>query len=190
MPPIRFCVTLLVSICAAGAAYADFFTKFNKAIKAAKNAGLPVTIPADAWPNAQPAPPPPAAPGNASTPGTGGPGTGTVEMMAPADLTAALAASRGYVVIQLSSYDSSCPFCAQANPTFDQLASGAAGRAAFWRAMYQPWRSAWPNDAFVKTYGIGGLPATLTFKDGQLVRRANGNLQLAEMEQRLLQGLR
>lgn len=114
----------------------------------------------------------------------------SVEMLAPADLTAAIAASKGYVVLQLSSYDSNCTYCAPANLTFDQLASHSGGKATFLRAMYQPWRSAWPNDTFVKTYGITGLPTSLTFKNGQLVRRITGNYTLAEIDKQLLQGLR
>lgn len=112
-----------------------------------------------------------------------------VEMIAASDLAARLAASKGFVTVQLSSYDPGCPFCAQANPKFDEMATHNKGKVTFWRVMWQPWAS-FSQDAFAKAYGVNGLPTTFTFKNGQLVRRSMGNLPVEEQEKQLLRGLR
>ncbi|MBI3285506.1 MAG: thioredoxin family protein [Burkholderiales bacterium] len=113
----------------------------------------------------------------------------SVEMLAASDLASRLSASKGFVTVQISSFDPGCPHCVQVNPKFDELATRNKGKSTFWRVMWQPWAS-FTQDAFSKAYGVNGLPTSFTFKNGQLVRRSLGNLSVEELEKQLLRGLR
>ncbi|SFZ70243.1 thioredoxin family protein [Chitinimonas taiwanensis] len=112
-----------------------------------------------------------------------------VELVASDDLPSRIAESKGFVMVQLTSFDPACPYCTRANPKIDQLAKRYAGKVATWRATWQPWLSM-QDDAYIRAQGITGLPATLTFKNGKLVRRLMGDHPLEKMEKELLLGLK
>lgn len=135
-------------------------------------------------PSRRPAPPAAAASTPAATPGP------LVTAVAPADLSAWVRNSKGWVVLQLSSYDPKCTYCIPANPPFDALArsEGPSG-ISFARVAFQPWTSLSGND-FVVNYAVQGIPAYFTFKDGQLMRRHQGNADEATLRRSLLDGLR
>lgn len=128
-----------------------------------------------------PLPPPPGrAPANA-------PG---IESVAPAELSAWVRQSKGWVVVQLSSHDPGCGFCVRSNPAFNALAAAQADAGTrFARVAFQPWRTVGDND-FVRQFGVGGIPAYFTFKDGQLMRRHDGIADEATLRRSLLEGLR
>lgn len=58
----------------------------------------------------------------------------------------------------------------------------------FLRVMFQPWRSV-GEDPSAKLYGVYAIPSTLTFKNGQLARRTDGNWAMPVMEKQLLNGV-
>ncbi|MEO6277637.1 thioredoxin family protein [Roseateles sp.] len=137
-----------------------------------------------------PAPPgrvaaPPPAPASAAT------GAPFVKDIAPGELSAWLRKTKGWVVVQLSSYDPNCTYCIPANPPFNALAQAEAakGGITFVRVAFQPWTSMSNND-FVTQYGVGGLPTVFTFQDGQLMRRQMGKADEATLRKALLDGLR
>lgn len=112
-----------------------------------------------------------------------------VKEVAPAELSAWLRKTKGWVVLQLSSYDAGCIYCVRANPAFNALAqSGQSKGFSFVRVSFQPWTSVSRND-FVAQYAVPGLPIFFTFQDGQLVRRHQGNADEATLRQALLDGL-
>lgn len=113
-----------------------------------------------------------------------------IQAVAPAELSAWLRQSRGWVVVQLSSYDPGCGYCVRSNPAFNALAAaqGASGMR-FARVAFQPWKSVGQNE-FARQYGVGGIPAYFTFKDGQLMRRQDGIADEATLRRALLDGLR
>jgi thiol-disulfide isomerase/thioredoxin len=108
-----------------------------------------------------------------------------VEEIAPARLTSAANQTRGRVYILLSSKDSNCPFCVRANPVFAELASQHADEGRFIMTTWEPWPTAF-NDAFVKSKGIGGLPAYLVYADGKYIGRVDGNVPKESLEQNLI----
>jgi thiol-disulfide isomerase/thioredoxin len=111
-----------------------------------------------------------------------------VEIVPAAELTARLAALKGPVTVQFSSYDAGCKYCVAANPVFDQLAQRHKGKVTFLRVMFQPWRSV-GQDPAAQMYGISAIPSTLTFKNGQLARRTDGSWAMPVMEKQLLNGV-
>lgn len=139
-----------------------------------------------------PLPPPPgrASAGNTAPPPAvvAAPG---VQNIAPAALGAWVRETKGWVVVQLSSFDPGCSYCVRANPVFNSLAAVEApkGGFAFARTVFHPWGAMSQND-FINQYGVGGLPAFFTFKDGQLMRRQNGIADEATLRRTLLDGLR
>ncbi|HEY0956612.1 MAG TPA: thioredoxin family protein [Roseateles sp.] len=114
-----------------------------------------------------------------------------VENIAPAALGAWVRETKGWVVVQLSSFDPGCSYCVRSNPAFNSLAAAEASKGgfAFARTVFHPWGTLNQND-FVNQYGVGGLPAFFTFKDGQLMRRHNGIADEATLRRNLLDGLR
>ncbi len=113
-----------------------------------------------------------------------------VESVAPAALSTWVRQSKGWVVVQLSSHDPGCGFCVRANPAFNALAAahGPSGMR-FAQVAFQPWKAVGQND-FAREYGVGGIPAYFTFKDGQLMRRQDGMADEATLRRALLDGLR
>ncbi|WP_457444884.1 TlpA family protein disulfide reductase [Roseateles sp. P5_E4] len=112
-----------------------------------------------------------------------------VKEVAPAELSAWLRKTKGWVVLQLSSYDPGCIYCIRANPSFNALAQNQQAKGiSFVRVAFQPWTSVSRND-FVAQYAVPGLPIYFTFQDGQLMRRHQGNADEATLRQALLDGL-
>lgn len=113
-----------------------------------------------------------------------------IQSVAPAELGAWVRQSKGWVVVQLSSYDPGCGYCVRSNPAFNALAAAEATQGlSFARVAFQPWKSVGQND-FAKQFGVGGIPAYFTFKDGQLMRRQDGIADEATLRRSLLEGLR
>ena len=108
-----------------------------------------------------------------------------IKDIAPNSLLKEVQASKGLVVVQLSSYDANCGFCVRGNPHFDAFAKKYAGRLTFWRATAQPWLSVTDND-FVRTLHVAGVPATFLFQDGQLVRQLDGIATESQLNAKLL----
>ena len=113
-----------------------------------------------------------------------------IQSVAPAEIGAWVRQSKGWVVVQLSSYDPGCGFCVRANPAFNSLAAAeAADGLRFARVAFQPWKTMGQND-FIRQFGVSGIPAYFTFKDGQLMRRHDGIADEATLRRGLLDGLR
>lgn len=113
-----------------------------------------------------------------------------LQSVAPAELSAWVRQSRGWVVVQLSSYDPGCGYCVRSNPAFNSLVAAEASQGlSFARVAFQPWKTVGQND-FVRQFGVAGIPAYFTFKDGQLMRRQDGIADEAALRRSLLEGLR
>ena len=110
-------------------------------------------------------------------------------LFAPTRVEAHLAKTPGVVVVQLTSFETTCSFCIRGNPTFDALAKDGAADAQFIRVVYRPWTGV-GQDPFAKALGVGGLPVYLTYQDGKLLRRHDGIGTQAELQKELLDGLR
>jgi hypothetical protein len=138
-----------------------------------------------------PLPPPPGrVPSGPSGPASAPVGVALIDV-APQDIGRWIEHSKGLVVLQLSSHEAGCSFCVKANPVFAKFAAVEAGKGVqSVRVAFQPWASFGNND-FVRSYAVKGLPTTITFLDGQLMRRQEGLINDPELlSQRLLGGLR
>lgn len=110
-------------------------------------------------------------------------------LFAPTRVEAHLAKTPGVVVVQLTSFETTCSFCIRGNPTFEALAKDSVNDAQFIRVIYRPWTGV-GQDPFAKALGVGGLPVYLTYQDGKLLRRHDGIGTQAELQKDLLEGLR
>lgn len=109
-------------------------------------------------------------------------------LFAPTRVEAHLAKTPGLVVVQLTSFETTCSFCIRGNPTYEALAKERVGGAQFIRVIYRPWTGV-GQDPFAKALGVGGLPVFLTYQDGKLLRRHDGIASQAELQKELLDGL-
>jgi thiol-disulfide isomerase/thioredoxin len=115
--------------------------------------------------------------------------TGHVPQVLPAKIAAHIAATPGVLVVELTSFETSCVFCMKGNPTFEAWTqSTGVGSAKFARVVYTPWVSV-GQDGFAKGLGVAGLPAYFTYRDGQLLRTKTGAASTAELQKDLLDGL-
>lgn len=112
-----------------------------------------------------------------------------IEIVTPDQLAGRLAQIKGIAVVQFSSTDKGCPFCVQSNPRFETLAQAKGPEVTFLRVLWQPYTLAF-DDRLAIQYGLSGLPTFLTFKNGQAVRRVNGNYTVVELNSRLLADLK
>lgn len=164
--------------------YADGYASVVKAVAAPQldRAPLLAYLAQQKAPAADTALPPPPSRTAATVPG--------IESVAPADLSTWVRQTPGWVIVQLSSHDPGCGYCVRSNPAFNALAAGEANSGIrFARVAFQPWKSVGQSD-FVRQYGVGGIPAYFTFKDGQLMRRQDGIADEATLRRALLDGLR
>lgn len=95
-----------------------------------------------------------------------------------------LPATKGRVVLQLTSSDQKCPYCVRASPVLDEIAQRRANEATFWRVDYRPWTSV-AQDADASAAHVAGLPTTIVFVDGQETQRVTGHYAQAELEPKL-----
>lgn len=109
-------------------------------------------------------------------------------LFAPTRVEAHLAKTPGLVVVQLTSFETTCSFCIRGNPTYEALAKDSTTAAQFIRVIYRPWTGV-GQDPFAKALGVGGLPVFLTYQDGKLLRRHDGIATQAELQKELLEGL-
>ena len=98
-----------------------------------------------------------------------------VEVVAASAIQAQVADSKGLVVVNISSTDPRCGYCIQANAKFEKLARRSDVEGRFLQVAWQPW-SPFPVEIgpFLKRFGISGLPARLTFQDGQFAAKVLG----------------
>jgi hypothetical protein len=117
------------------------------------------------------------------------PQIGRVEVVEPLNASRRLQASRGLVVVMLSSFEPDCAFCMRANLVFEDLAALPAAKesARFLRVMYRPWTSA-GSDPLGEQIGISGLPVFIVYKDGTPVHRHDGIATVDELRKELLAG--
>ena len=100
-----------------------------------------------------------------------------------------VASSKGVVVVQLTSFETTCAFCMRANPIFEDLArANVDPNVTFLRVDYRPWTGV-TADPFARSVGGSGLPVYLTYRDGQQVRSKMGSWDVAELRKVLLDGL-
>ncbi len=100
-----------------------------------------------------------------------------------------VASSKGVVVVQLTSFDTTCTFCMRANPVFEELArANVDPNVSFLRVDYLPWTGV-GSDPFARSVGNTGLPVYLTYQDGRQVRVKPGHWDGAELRKVLLDGL-
>lgn len=115
------------------------------------------------------------------------PQSDVVESIAPVRLQNAIAQTRGPLFVMLTSRDPKCPHCIRANPRYAELAAKHANTGRFVTVNWEPWPKAFEHE-FVKSKGIGGLPAYLAFTDGVQTGRVDGNVPVEELEQKLFKG--
>ncbi len=108
-----------------------------------------------------------------------------VENISPTRLQSAIAQTRGRLIVLLSSRDKNCSFCVRAIPRYAELASKRASAGRFVMVTWEPWGSAFKHD-FLRAHEILALPTYLTFMDGKLDARADGNLPVATLENKLI----
>lgn len=97
--------------------------------------------------------------------------------------------TKGLLVVQLTSFETSCAFCIRSNPIFEELADAPENlKVKFVRVIYRPWEQM-VNDPFGKAFGYAGLPIFATYQDGKLVRQHCGSSEQAELQKILLTGL-
>lgn len=114
--------------------------------------------------------------------------TGTVPLVAAEQIDAHIANTPGTLVVELTSFETTCAFCMRGNPVFEEFSSAyAASPIRFARVVLTPWTSV-SNVPFAKALGINGLPVYLTYRDGKLVRRKAGIGSTAELQKELLDG--
>lgn len=70
-----------------------------------------------------------------------------------------------------------CGPCKMYAPIFQEVAQKQYARAEFYKLDSER------NQAFAAKYGIRGIPATLVFRDGALVKSQSGLLQASQLEQ-------
>lgn len=114
--------------------------------------------------------------------------TGTVPLVTAAQIDAHIANTPGTLVVELTSFETTCAFCMRGNPVFEEFSSAyAASPIRFARVVLTPWTSV-SNVPFAKALGINGLPVYLTYRDGKLVRRKAGIGTTSELQKELLDG--
>jgi thiol-disulfide isomerase/thioredoxin len=141
--------------------------------------------PREPMPLVDPSKPAPASTGAIFIPPKGSANAG-MQDIAPNTLLTDIKKSKGLVAVNLSSYDANCGYCVKSNPQYERFAKKYDTRINFWRATAQPWRTAFDND-FAREYKVQGVPTTLLFQDGNLVRMLNGNVSAEELDKKLLQ---
>lgn len=100
-----------------------------------------------------------------------------------------IAASRGVLLVQLTSFETTCAFCMRSNPIFEDLVKHNDDPAVhFLRVAYTPWTRV-TSDPFAQTFQASGLPLYLTFQDGKLVRSKPGSWDVDVLHKELLDGL-
>ena len=115
--------------------------------------------------------------------------TGHIPLVPPAKIAAHIATTPGVLVVELTSFETSCVFCMKGNPVFEAWTQSAGGGAAqFARVIYTPWVSV-GQDGYAKALGVAGLPAYFTYRDGTLLRTKTGAASAAELQKDLLDGL-
>lgn len=111
-----------------------------------------------------------------------------VELVEANQLATRLTQSKGVVVVHFSSNDQGCRFCIQSNSRFEILSQVKTGNAQFMRVTWNPYMQAF-DDPLAVQYSIVGLPTFITFKDGKMVKRVDGDHTAVELSNGLLRGL-
>ncbi len=115
--------------------------------------------------------------------------TGNVPQVPPAKIAAHIAATPGVLVVELTSFETSCVFCMKGNPVFEAwMQTAGGGTTKFARVVYTPWVSV-SQDGFARALGVAGLPAYFTYRDGKLLRTKTGAASAAELDKDLIDGL-
>ena len=115
--------------------------------------------------------------------------SGRIPIIAASQIGKHIAKTPGTLVVELTSFDTTCTFCMRGNPVFEELADSTPNdESRFVRVVFTPWTSVSEN-SFAKDLGISGLPVYLTYRDGKLVRRKMGIGSKEEMQKELLNGL-
>lgn len=115
--------------------------------------------------------------------------TGTIPVIDSHQVAEKIRGSKGLLVVQLTSFETSCSFCIRSNPVFEDLADAPENiKVKFVRVAYRPWGQM-ADDAFAQTFGYTGLPIFATYKDGRLVRQRGGSAEKSELQKILLTGL-
>ena len=115
--------------------------------------------------------------------------TGNIPLVPQAKSAEYVATTPGVLVVEITSFETSCVFCMKGNPVFETWTQSAGGGGAkFVRVVYTPWISV-GQDGFAKALGVAGLPAYFTYRDGKLLRNKMGAASAAELQKDLLDGL-
>jgi thiol-disulfide isomerase/thioredoxin len=115
--------------------------------------------------------------------------TGNIALVDRRQVADKVARSRGVVVVQLTSFDTTCAFCMRSNPIFEELVrTNLDPNVTFLRVDYLPWTGV-SRDPFARSIGSAGLPVYLTYQDGKQVRSKPGSWDVVELRKVLLDGL-
>lgn len=90
------------------------------------------------------------------------------------------------VLIQFTSFDPNCGFCARSNPVFATLSSRPLPEGTvFVRVSYQPWTSV-SQSPVAQHFKIGGLPFFVTVEGGRVTRQRGGHGDEATLRRELI----
>lgn len=115
--------------------------------------------------------------------------TGSIPLIRSRDIAREIQGSKGLLVVQLTSFETSCSFCIRSNPVFEEVAKDPANaKVRFLRVAYLPWTQM-GSDAFAQTFAYSGLPIYAVYKDGNFIRKHGGHAEQMELQQLLFSGL-
>lgn len=116
--------------------------------------------------------------------------TGDIPVISSRDIAAKIQHTKGLVIVQLTSFETTCDFCIRSNPVYERLAKDTASSGiTFLRVAYRPWLQL-TIDPFAQTFGFSGLPIYAVYKDGKFVRKHGGHAEQPELQKLLLNGLK
>jgi thiol-disulfide isomerase/thioredoxin len=115
--------------------------------------------------------------------------TGNIPVVDSNKIAEKIRQSKGILVVQLTSFETTCSFCIRSNPIFEEFTKAPENsNIQFLRVAYRPWVQM-GTDAFAQTLGYTGLPIFVTYKDGKLVRKHGGMAEKPELQKALLIGV-
>lgn len=78
--------------------------------------------------------------------------TGSIPLIRSRDIAREIQGSKGLLVVQLTSFETSCSFCIRSNPVFEEVAKDPANaKVRFLRVAYLPWTQM-GSDAFAQAF--------------------------------------
>jgi virginiamycin B lyase len=109
---------------------------------------------------------------------------GSIETVSADTVAALVAASSGRVVVQYSSDDPNCGYCALGNRHYKAFVAMGEPRIKYLRVLYEPWTSA-KASAEAALRHVVGLPTIVAFDKGKETARLEGDATPEAMRSKL-----